>query len=134
MSNRGAYSTKERMPSDRRQSHPLSAWKAVHDWLSDMTFRDVLPSRQNIWIMGLIPAHPRFTRMYGVTHSIAFQASLDFRLHIRRGYRKVSLRRGSWRGSIAQRKSPYAGRFRGSFIRSLFYLYIKTLISSLSIC
>ena len=74
MSNRGAYSTKERMPSDRRQSHPLSAWKAVHDWLSHMTFRDVLPSRQNIWIMGLIPAHPRFTRMYGVTHSVAFQA------------------------------------------------------------
>ena len=42
-----------------------------------MTFRDVLPSRQNIWIMVLIPAHPRFARMYGVTHSIAFQASLD---------------------------------------------------------
>ena len=25
-------------------------------------------------IIGLIPAHPRFTRMYWVTHSVAFQA------------------------------------------------------------
>ena len=31
MSNRGAYSTKERMPSDRHPSLFLSAWKAVPD-------------------------------------------------------------------------------------------------------
>ena len=46
MSNRGAYSTKERMPSDRELPLSLPAWKAVPDWLSRMTFRDVLPSRQ----------------------------------------------------------------------------------------
>jgi hypothetical protein len=27
----------------------------------------------------VIPAHPRYTRMYGVTHSIAFQALPHFR-------------------------------------------------------
>ncbi len=27
--------------------------------------------------MGIIPAYPRFTRMYGVTNSFAFQASLN---------------------------------------------------------
>jgi len=27
----------------------------------------------------VIPAHPRYTRMYGVTNSIAFQALLHFR-------------------------------------------------------
>ena len=46
MSNRGAYSTKERMPSDRKQPFPIPAWKAVHDWSSCTKFRDVLPSRQ----------------------------------------------------------------------------------------
>ena len=46
MSNRGAYSTKERMPSDRNYHYPQSAWKAVPDLLSYITFRDVLPSRQ----------------------------------------------------------------------------------------
>ena len=81
MSNRGAYSTKERMPSDRRLSQSLSAWKAVPDWLSYTTFRDVLPSRQ-YKCYGLIPAHPRFTRMYGVTHGIAFQAILYLRTHV----------------------------------------------------
>ena len=33
----------------------------------------------NIRIMGLIPAHPRFTRMYGVTNSVAFQAISNLR-------------------------------------------------------
>ena len=37
ISNRGAYSTKERMPSDMKQPLPLPAWKAVHDWLSRCT-------------------------------------------------------------------------------------------------
>ena len=75
MSNRGAYSTKERMPSDRELPPSLLAWKAVPDWLSRMTFRDVLPSRQQKdW--GLIPAHPRFTRMYGGTKSTVFQTDL----------------------------------------------------------
>jgi hypothetical protein len=32
------------------------------------------PGREGLWT--LFPAHPRFTRMYGVTHSIAFQAIL----------------------------------------------------------
>ena len=31
MRNRGAYLTKERMPSDSKQT-PLAAWKAVPDW------------------------------------------------------------------------------------------------------
>ena len=30
-------------------------------------------------IMELVPAHPRFTRMYGVTNSIAFQAIFNLR-------------------------------------------------------
>ena len=46
MSNRGAYSTKERMPSDRELPPSLPAWKAVPDWLSRMISCDVLPSRQ----------------------------------------------------------------------------------------
>ena len=33
-------------------------------------------------IMGLFPAHSRFTRMYGVTHGIAFQAIRYFRNQI----------------------------------------------------
>ena len=39
-----------------------------------MTFLDVLPSRQHKDKSAQIPAHPRFTRMYWVTHSIAFEA------------------------------------------------------------
>ena len=77
--NRGAYSTKERMPSERKKPFPLPARKAVHDWLSCMTFRDVLPSRQQKVYGILTPAHPRFTRMYGVTNSIAFQAIPNYR-------------------------------------------------------
>ena len=40
-------------------------------------FRNVLPSRQYIEGGIVIPAHPRYTRMYGVTHSIAFQANSE---------------------------------------------------------
>ena len=39
-----------------------------------MTFLDVLPSRQHKDKSAQIPAHPRFTRMYGVSHRIALQA------------------------------------------------------------
>ena len=61
------------MPSDKQSPTFTSAWKAVPDWL----FRYVLPSRQGKDVVIPIPAHPRFTRMYGVTHSIAFQAILS---------------------------------------------------------
>jgi hypothetical protein len=33
-------------PRIESYNNPNQAWKAVHDWLSRMTFRDVLPSRQ----------------------------------------------------------------------------------------
>ena len=59
MSNRGAYSTKERMPSDRKQPLPLPAWKAVPDWLSRMISCDVLPSRQQN-VYGLNPRTSSF--------------------------------------------------------------------------
>ena len=49
------------------------AWKAVPDF-SLCNFRDVLSSRQYIERDIVIPAHPRYTRIYGVTNSIAFQA------------------------------------------------------------
>ena len=79
ISNRGAYSTKERMPSDRELPPSLPAWKAVHNLLSHMTFLDVLPSRQHKDKSAQIPAHPRFTRMYGVTYSAVFQTILNMR-------------------------------------------------------
>ena len=56
----------------------LSAWKAVPDF-SLCNFHDVLPSRQYIEKDIVIPAHPRYSRMYGVTNSIAFQALPHFR-------------------------------------------------------
>ncbi len=49
------------------------AWKAVPDF-SLCNFHDVLSSRQYIERDIVIPAHPRYSRMYGVTNSIAFQA------------------------------------------------------------
>ena len=49
------------------------AWKAVPDF-SLCNFRDVLSSRQYIERDIVIPAHPRYTRIYGVINSIAFQA------------------------------------------------------------
>ena len=58
ISNRGAYSTKERMPSDRNQPLPLPVWKAVPNGLSYTTFRDVLPSRQKKEGLYKYPAHP----------------------------------------------------------------------------
>ncbi len=49
------------------------AWKAVTDF-SLCIFHDVLSSRQYIERDIVIPAHPRYTRIYGVTNSIALQA------------------------------------------------------------
>ena len=57
----------------QKTSYSLLAWKAVPDF-SLCNFRDVLPSRQYIERNTVIPEHPRYTRMYGVTHSIAFLA------------------------------------------------------------
>ena len=45
------------------------AWKAVPDYLCT-----ALQAVRRYW--HYIPAHPRFTRMYGVTHRVAFQAIL----------------------------------------------------------
>ena len=68
MRNRGAYSTKERMPSDRKRKPSLSAWKAVPDWLCTAL-------QAVVWIGAISPAHPRFSRMYGVTNSTVFQTA-----------------------------------------------------------
>ena len=65
MRNRGAYLTKERMPSDSKQT-PLAAWKAVPDWRCTAL-------QAVVGIGAISPAHPRFTRMYGVTNSTVFQ-------------------------------------------------------------
>ena len=46
----------------------LSAWKAVPD--SDLSLCTALQAVETLFDP---PAHPRFTRMYGVTHSIVFQ-------------------------------------------------------------
>ena len=54
------------------------AWKAVPDF-SLCNFRDVLSSGQYIERDIVIPAHPRYTRMYGLTNSIAFQAITKLR-------------------------------------------------------
>ena len=72
MRNRGAYSTKERMPSDSKQT-PLAAWKAVPDWRCTAL-------QAEIGIGAISPAHPRFSRMYGVTNSTVFQTALYLRL------------------------------------------------------
>ena len=64
-------------------TYSLSAWKTVPDFYL-CNLRDVLPSRQYIERDIVIPAHPRYTRMYGVTHSIAFQAIPYFRNSINR--------------------------------------------------
>ena len=52
----------------------LEAMKAVPDWLSCVMY--CLPGRGEI--SGLIPAHSRSTRMYGVTDSTVFQTVLQF--------------------------------------------------------
>ena len=72
MSNRGAYSTKERMPSDIRQGLYSSAWKAVPDWWCTAL-------QAVVGIGAISPAHPRFSRMYGVTNSTVFQTVLYLR-------------------------------------------------------
>ena len=69
MRNRGAYLTKERMPSDSKQT-PLAAWKAVPDWRCTAL-------QAVVGIGAISPAHPRFTRMYGVTNSTVFQTVLN---------------------------------------------------------
>ena len=71
MRNRGAYLTKERMPSDSKQT-PLAAWKAVPDWRCTAL-------QAVVGIGAISPAHPRFTRMYGVTNSTVFQTVLNKR-------------------------------------------------------
>ncbi len=50
------------------------AWKAVPDWLFHTWSFAMYCPPGNIKDYGIPPAHSRFTRMYGVTHSIAFQA------------------------------------------------------------
>ena len=64
----------------RKRKPSLSAWKAVPDWLYTTFIRkaqqhdscEVLSSRQKK-VFRFIPAHPRCTRMYGVTKSTVFQ-------------------------------------------------------------
>ena len=70
MRNRGAYSTKERMPSD---IEPPSTNQPGRLYL----IGGVLPSRQKLGIGAISPAHPRFSRMYGVTNSTVFQTVLN---------------------------------------------------------
>ena len=72
MRNRGAYSTKERMPSD---IEPPSTNQPGRLYL----IGGVLPSRQKLGIGAISPAHPRFSRMYGVTNSTVFQTVLNKR-------------------------------------------------------
>ena len=70
MRNRGAYSTKERMPSD---IEPPSTNQPGRLYL----IGGVLPSRQKLGIGAISPAHPRFSRMYGVTNSTVFQTAFE---------------------------------------------------------
>ena len=72
MRNRGAYSTKERMPS---VLEPPSTNQPGRLYL----IGGVLPSRQKLGIGAISPAHPRFSRMYGVTNSTVFQTVLNKR-------------------------------------------------------
>ena len=68
MRNRGAYSTKERMPS---VLEPPSTNQPGRLYL----IGGVLPSRQKLGIGAISLAHPRFSRMYGVTNSTVFQTA-----------------------------------------------------------
>ena len=65
MRNRGAYSTKERMPSPPSTNQPGRLY----------LIGGVLPSRQKLGIGAISPAHPHFSRMYGVTNSTVFQTA-----------------------------------------------------------
>ena len=82
MRNRGAYSTKERMPSDSKQT-PLAAWKAVPDWRCTAL-------QAVVGIGAISPAHPRFSRMYGVTNSTVFQTVSNKRFFYDRKAQSVS--------------------------------------------
>ena len=68
MRNRGAYSTKERMPSDIERPSTNQPGRLY-------LIGGVLPSRQKLGIGAIPPAHPRFSRMYGVTNSTVFQTA-----------------------------------------------------------
>ena len=52
--------------ASRRTDVTLAAWKAVPDWLCTAL-------QAVVGIGAISPAHPRFTRMYGVTNSTVFQ-------------------------------------------------------------
>ena len=84
MRNRGAYSTKERMPSD---IDPPSTNQPGRLYL----IGGVLPSRQKLGIGAISPAHPRFSRMYGVTNSTVFQTALNKRFFTTAGSYFVSV-------------------------------------------
>ena len=52
---------------------PISAWKAVPDCFP-YSLCTALQAAGVKFVQ--FPAHPRFTRMYGVTHSTVFQTDL----------------------------------------------------------
>ena len=54
--------------ASRRTDVTLSVWKAVPDWLCTAL-------QAVVWIGAISPAHPRFSRMYGVTNSTVFQTA-----------------------------------------------------------
>ena len=56
----------------RRTDVTLVAWKAVPDWLCTAL-------QAVVGIGAISPAHPRFSRMYGVTNSTVFQTVLNKR-------------------------------------------------------
>ena len=78
MSNRGAYSTKERMPSDRTAAAIFPSREGC-TWLVRIS-PFIMYCLPGSWkIVGLIPTHPRFTRMYGVTNRTVFQTVQNLR-------------------------------------------------------
>ena len=78
MSNRGAYSTKERMPSDRKAAAIFTSLEGC-TWLVRIS-PFIMYCLPGSWkIVGLIPAHLRFTRMYGVTNRTVFQTVQNLR-------------------------------------------------------
>ena len=68
----------------RRTDVTLAVWKAVHDWRCT-AFQAV------VGIGAISPAHPRFTRMYGVTNSTVFQTVLNKRFFTTAGSYFVSV-------------------------------------------
>ena len=67
----------------RRTDVTLAAWKAVPDWLCTAL-------QAVVGIGAISPAHPRFTRMYGVTNSTVFQTVLNKRFFTTAGSYFVS--------------------------------------------